>query len=99
MLHNLFSIRQFLLKKWSFLVCSTMRNDPYIHVSHDSILNLLGAFLYVFTQGYEDYSKFIYMISFKKNIQGLLITCTLKCLGFSRTKRMVSGKNAISCGV
>ena len=36
MLQNLFSIRQFWLRKWSFLVHSTTRYDPYIHRSHDS---------------------------------------------------------------
>ena len=41
MLQNLFSIHQFRLTKWSFLVHSTTRNAPYIHPSHDSILELL----------------------------------------------------------
>ena len=36
MLQNLFSIRQFWLTKWSFLVHSTTRNAPYLHPSHDS---------------------------------------------------------------
>ena len=48
MLQNLFSIRQFRLSKWSFLVqCnlhSTTLNAPYIHPSHDSILELWRTF-------------------------------------------------------
>ena len=44
MLQNLFSIRQFRLTKWSFLVLSTTRNAPYIHPSHDSILELWRTF-------------------------------------------------------
>ena len=44
MLHNLFSIRQFRLTKWSFLVHSTTRNAPYIHPSHDLILELWRTF-------------------------------------------------------
>ena len=34
MLQNFFSIRQFWLTKWSFLVHSATRNAPYIHPSH-----------------------------------------------------------------
>ena len=45
MLHNLFSIRQFQLTKWSFLVHSYTHNAPYIHLSHDSILELWQTFL------------------------------------------------------
>ena len=44
MLQNLFSIRQFRLTKWSFLVHSTMCNDPYIHQSHGLILELWQTF-------------------------------------------------------
>ena len=44
MLQNLFSIRQFWLTKWIFLVYSAMRNAPYIHPSHDSILELWRTF-------------------------------------------------------
>ena len=44
MLQNLFSIRQFQLTKWSFLVLSTTHNAPYIHPSHDSILELWRTF-------------------------------------------------------
>ena len=44
MLQNLFSICQFRLTKWSFLVHSTTRNAPYIHPSHDSILELWRTF-------------------------------------------------------
>ena len=44
MLQNFFSIRQFWLTKWSFLVNSTMRNAPYMHPSHDSILELWRTF-------------------------------------------------------
>ena len=40
MLQNLFSTRQFRLTKWRFLVHSTTRNAPFIHSSHDSILEL-----------------------------------------------------------
>ena len=40
MLQNLFSIRQFRPTKWSFLVHSTTRNVPYMHPSHDWILEL-----------------------------------------------------------
>ena len=39
-----FFIRQFRLTKWSFLVHSTTRNAPYIHPSHDSILELWQTF-------------------------------------------------------
>ena len=35
-----FSIRQFRLTKWSFLVHSTMRIAPYVHQRHDSIFEL-----------------------------------------------------------
>ena len=35
MLQNLFSIRQFRLTKWSFLVHSITRNAPYIYWIHD----------------------------------------------------------------
>ena len=44
MLKNLFSIRQFRLTKWSFLVHSTTLNAPYINLSHDSILELWQTF-------------------------------------------------------
>ena len=44
MLLNKFSICQFRLTKWSFLVHSTMRNAPYIHLSHDLILELWRTF-------------------------------------------------------
>ena len=46
MLHvqNLFSIHQFRLTKWIFLVHSTTRNAPYIHPSHDSIFELWRTF-------------------------------------------------------
>ena len=44
MLQNLFSIRQFRLTKWSFLVHSTTRNAPNLHPSHDSILELWRTF-------------------------------------------------------
>ena len=40
MLQNLFSISQSGLTKWSSLVHSTTRNAPYMHPSHDSILEL-----------------------------------------------------------
>ena len=48
MLQNLFSIHQFWLTKWSFLVQITTRNAPYIHPKHDLIpencngLSLMG---------------------------------------------------------
>ena len=48
MQQNLFSIRQFRLTKWSFLVYSTTGNAPYIHPSHDSILELWQTFPNVF---------------------------------------------------
>ena len=44
MLQNYFSISQFRLTKWSFLVHRITRNAPYIHPSHDSILEFLGTF-------------------------------------------------------
>ena len=44
MLQNFISIGQFQLTKWSFLVHSTTRNAPYIHPSHDSILELWWTF-------------------------------------------------------
>ena len=44
MLQNKFYIRQFQLTKWSFLVHSTTCNAPYIHPSHDSILELWPTF-------------------------------------------------------
>ena len=44
MLQNIFSIRQFRLTKWSFLVHSTTRNAPYIDQRHDSILELWRTF-------------------------------------------------------
>ena len=44
MMQNLFSIRQFRLTKWSFLVHSTMRKAPYLHLSHDSIIELWRTF-------------------------------------------------------
>ena len=44
MLRNLLTIRQFWLTKWGFLVHSTTRNVPYIHPSHDSILELWRTF-------------------------------------------------------
>ena len=44
MLQNLISMRQFRLTKWSFLVHSTTCNAPYIHPSHDSILELWRTF-------------------------------------------------------
>ena len=45
MLQNYFFISQFLrLTQWSFLVNSTTRNAPYIHPSHDSILELWQTF-------------------------------------------------------
>ena len=44
MLHSLFSIRQFWLTKWSFLLHSTTLNASYIHLSHDSILELWRTF-------------------------------------------------------
>ena len=44
MLQNKFSIRLFQLTKWSFLVHSTMCNAPYIHPSHDSIIELWRTF-------------------------------------------------------
>ena len=47
MLGNLFSIRQFKLIKWSFLIHSTKRNAPYIHPGHDLILKLCQSFLNV----------------------------------------------------
>ena len=40
----LFFLRQFWLTKWSFLVHSNMRNAPYIHPSHDWILELWQTF-------------------------------------------------------
>ena len=43
MLHD-FSIRQFLLTKRRFLVHITTRKAPYIHLSHDSILDLWWTF-------------------------------------------------------
>ena len=44
MLQNQFSLRQFLLTKWSFSVHSNARNAPYIHPSHDYILELWRTF-------------------------------------------------------
>ena len=44
MLKNKFSIRQFWLTNWSFLVHSTTRNALYVHPSHDSILELWRNF-------------------------------------------------------
>ena len=44
MLQNLFSISQFQLTKWSFLVHRTTRIAPYIQPSHDSIIELLLTF-------------------------------------------------------
>ena len=44
MLQNLFSIRQLRLTKCSFLVYSTTCYAPYIHPSHDSILELWQTF-------------------------------------------------------
>ena len=44
MLQKQFSIRQFLLTNWNFLVHSTTRNAPYIHLSHDSILEMWQTF-------------------------------------------------------
>ena len=44
MLQNSFSIRQFRLTKWSFFVHSTTCTAPYIHPSHDSILELWRSF-------------------------------------------------------
>ena len=44
MLQNLFSIRQFRLTKWSLSVPSTTRNASYMHLSHDSILELWRTF-------------------------------------------------------
>ena len=44
MLQNLFSIHQFRLTKWNILVSSTTPNAPYIHPSHDSILELWRTF-------------------------------------------------------
>ena len=44
MLQNLFSIHQFRLTKWSFLVHSTTLNAPSIHPTHDSILELWRTF-------------------------------------------------------
>ena len=46
MLQNCFSIRQFWLTKWSFLVHSTTRNADYIqvHPSHNSILEVWRTF-------------------------------------------------------
>ena len=40
MLQYYFSLHQFRLKKWSFLVHSTMRNAPYVHLRLDLILKL-----------------------------------------------------------
>ena len=44
MLQNLFSIRQFRLTKWSFLVHSTTHNAPHIHPSHNLIPELWQTF-------------------------------------------------------
>ena len=44
MLQKQMSIRQFRLTKWSFLVHSTTGNAPYMHPSHDSILELWRTF-------------------------------------------------------
>ena len=44
MLQNLFSIRQLLLTKWSFLEHSTTGSAPYIHPSHDLILEMWWTF-------------------------------------------------------
>ena len=44
MLLNYFAIRQFRLTKWSFLVHSATLKAPYIHPSHDSILELWRTF-------------------------------------------------------
>ena len=44
MLQNLLFIHQFRLTKWSFLIHNSTRNAPYIHSSHDSILELWRTF-------------------------------------------------------
>ena len=44
MLQNLFSMCQFRLTKWSFLLHNTARNAPNLHPSHDSILELRRTF-------------------------------------------------------
>ena len=44
MLQSLFSLCQFKLTKWSFSVHSTTHNAPYIHLSHDLILELWQTF-------------------------------------------------------
>ena len=44
MLQNLFSLRQYQLKKWSFFVHSTTRDAPYVHPRLDSILELCRRF-------------------------------------------------------
>ena len=44
MLQNSFSLRQFRLTKWSFVVHSTTRNAPYVHPKLDSNLELCRTF-------------------------------------------------------
>ena len=72
MLQNLFSICQFRLTKWSFLVHSTTHNAPYIHLSHDSILELWRTFPNVWSvdhfneeerAGYFTYCSFVVVVS------------------------------------
>ena len=67
MLQNLFSIRQFRLTTHS-----TTRNAPYIHLSHDSILELWQTFPNVWSvdqfneeerAGYFTYCSFAVIVS------------------------------------
>ena len=46
----LVSLRQFWLNKWDVFVHSTTRNEPYVHLRLDSILEFSQTFLII-----EDY--------------------------------------------
>ena len=63
---NLFSIRQFRLTKWSFLVHSTARNAPYIHLSYDSILELWRSFPNVLS--YDKYERILNVSRFDLDV-------------------------------
>ena len=63
MLQNLFSIRQFRLTKWSFLVHSTTRKAPYILLSHEWFLDLWG------TLG-NDYKDAMFLFQIFQHVQG-----------------------------
>ena len=76
MLQNLFSIRQFRITKWSFLVHNTTHNAPYIQPSHDLILELWRTFpnAFVFEDDFNSlppgklFMLFCRLLMFLKNI-------------------------------